>query len=127
MTEHIAAALEYCGVLGVEFFVMPEDSAAPLLVNEIAPRVHNSGHWTMEACAISQFENHIRAIAGWPIGSVERHSNALMTNLIGDDVLDWRGILEKNPGSSLYLYGKKGIREGRKLGHVTQISPREKK
>ena len=79
MTARIAAALDYCGVMGVEFFVMPEGSAEPLLVNEIAPRVHNSGHWTMEACAISQFENHIRAIAGWPLGSVARHSDAIMT------------------------------------------------
>ncbi len=126
MTKKIAAALDYCGVLGVEFFVMPEGSSAPLLVNEVAPRVHNSGHWTMEACAISQFENHIRAIAGWPVGSVERHSDAVMTNLIGDDVLEWRSLLEKDPGLSLYLYGKKGIREGRKLGHVTQISPLKK-
>jgi 5-(carboxyamino)imidazole ribonucleotide synthase len=126
MTARIAAALDYCGVMGVEFFVMPEGSAEPLLVNEIAPRVHNSGHWTMEACAISQFENHIRAIAGWPLGSVARHSNAIMTNLIGEEVLDWRSIIEKDPGASLYLYGKSSIREGRKLGHVTQISPRQK-
>ncbi len=125
--ERIGAALGYCGVLAVEFFVMPEGAPESLLVNEIAPRVHNSGHWTMEACAISQFENHIRAIAGWPIGSVERHSDAAMTNLIGEDALGWRGILEKDPGASLYLYGKNGVREGRKLGHVTQISPREKK
>ena len=97
MTARIAAALDYCGIMGVEFFVMPEGSAEPLLVNEIAPRVHNSGHWTMEACAISQFENHIRAIAGWPLGSVARHSDAIMTNLIGEEALDWRSILEKDP------------------------------
>jgi 5-(carboxyamino)imidazole ribonucleotide synthase len=127
MAGQIAAALDYCGVLGVEFFVMPEGAPAPLLVNEIAPRVHNSGHWTMEACAISQFENHIRAIAGWPIGSVERHSDAVMTNLLGEDARGWRAILEKDSGASLYLYGKNGIREGRKLGHVTQISPRKEK
>jgi 5-(carboxyamino)imidazole ribonucleotide synthase len=127
MAGQIAAALDYCGVLGVEFFVMPEGAPAPLLVNEVAPRVHNSGHWTMEACAISQFENHVRAIADWPIGSIERHSDAVMTNLIGEDALVWRAILEKDPGASLYLYGKNGIREGRKLGHVTQISPRIKK
>jgi len=126
MTAHIAAALDYCGVLAVEFFVTPEGSSAPLLVNEIAPRVHNSGHWTMEACAISQFENHIRAIAGWPIGSAGRHSDAIMTNLIGEEALGWRVILEKDPGASLYLYGKSDIRAGRKLGHVTQISPRKK-
>ena len=126
ITARIAAELDYCGVMGVEFFVMPQDSAQPLLVNEIAPRVHNSGHWTMEACAISQFENHIRAIAGWPLGSVARHSDAIMTNLIGEEALDWRSILEKDPGASLYLYGKSAIREGRKLGHVTQISPLKK-
>ncbi len=125
MTARIATELDYCGVLGVEFFVMPEGSAPLLLVNEIAPRVHNSGHWTMEACAISQFENHIRAIAGWPIGSVARHSDAIMTNLIGEEALGWREILEQDPGASLYLYGKNDVRAGRKLGHVTQISPRE--
>ncbi len=127
MTARTAAALDYCGVLAVEFFVMPDGAPAPLLVNEIAPRVHNSGHWTLEACAISQFENHIRAIAGWPIGSVERHSDAVMTNLIGEDALGWRGILERDPAASLYLYGKNGIRHGRKLGHVTRISPRKLK
>jgi 5-(carboxyamino)imidazole ribonucleotide synthase len=127
MTGRIAAALDYCGVLAVEFFAMPDGAPAPLLVNEVAPRVHNSGHWTLEACAISQFENHIRAIAGWPIGSVERHSDAVMTNLIGEDALGWRGLLEKDPSASLYLYGKNGIRQGRKLGHVTQISPRKMK
>lgn len=126
MTAKVASALDYRGVLGVEFFVMPEGSPSPLLVNEIAPRVHNSGHWTMEACAVSQFENHIRAIAGWPIGSVERHSDAVMTNLIGEDVLVWREFLEKDSQASLHLYGKSDIRPGRKLGHVTQISPRKK-
>jgi 5-(carboxyamino)imidazole ribonucleotide synthase len=127
MAEKIASALDYRGVLGVEFFVMADGSPSPLLVNEIAPRVHNSGHWTMEACSISQFENHIRAIAGWPIGSVERHSDAVMTNLIGEDVLLWREILEKDSQASLHLYGKNDVRPGRKLGHVTQISPRKKK
>ena len=124
IAARIAAALDYCGVMGVEFFVMPQDSARPLLVNEIAPRVHNSGHWTIEACAISQFENHIRAIAGWPLGSAARHSDAIMTNLHRR-----RGARLALPFSkkiqalSLYLYGKSDIREGRKLGHVTQISP----
>jgi 5-(carboxyamino)imidazole ribonucleotide synthase len=127
MTGRIGAALDYCGVLSVEFFVMPDSAPEPLLVNEIAPRVHNSGHWTMEGCAISQFENHIRAVAGWPIGSVERHSDAVMTNLIGEDALGWRAILDEDAGASLYLYGKNAIREGRKLGHVTQISPRGSK
>ncbi len=123
MAARIAEALGYCGAMGVEFFVMPDGAAEPLIVNEIAPRVHNSGHWTMDACAISQFENHIRAVAGWPIGSVARHSAAVMTNLLGEDVLRWRSILADEPGSSIYLYGKSEVRPGRKLGHVTGISP----
>ncbi len=127
IAERIAGALDYCGVFGVEFFVMPDASPQPLIVNEIAPRVHNSGHWTLDACAISQFENHIRAIAGWPIGSVARHSDAVMTNLLGEDVLRWQDILREDPGLSLYLYGKGDIRQGRKLGHVTRISPPKKK
>jgi 5-(carboxyamino)imidazole ribonucleotide synthase len=124
MTARIASALDYCGVLGVEFFLMRQGAAYPLLVNEIAPRVHNSGHWTLDACAISQFENHIRAIAGWPIGSVERHSDAVMTNLVGEEVLRWQDYLSEDPCASLYLYGKSGVRGGRKLGHVTRIAPR---
>ncbi|MGO9483650.1 MAG: 5-(carboxyamino)imidazole ribonucleotide synthase [Rhodomicrobium sp.] len=123
MAACIANTLDYCGVLGVEFFVMPDGAAEPVIVNEIAPRVHNSGHWTLDACAISQFENHIRAIAGWPIGSVARHSDAVMTNLLGEDVLRWRSIVAENPGLSIYLYGKSDVRQGRKLGHVTAISP----
>jgi 5-(carboxyamino)imidazole ribonucleotide synthase len=127
MAASIAAALGYCGVFGVEFFVMPEASPTPLIVNEIAPRVHNSGHWTLDACTVSQFENHIRAVAGWPVGSVRRHSDAVMTNLLGEDILRWRDLLIAGPGSSLYLYGKSEVRQGRKLGHVTRISPRKKK
>ncbi|MGA7325945.1 MAG: 5-(carboxyamino)imidazole ribonucleotide synthase [Rhodomicrobium sp.] len=123
----IAGALDYRGVLGVEFFVMPEGSALALIVNEIAPRVHNSGHWTLDACVVSQFENHIRAIAGWPVGSTFRHSDAIMTNLLGDDVLRWKEILSEDPNLSLYLYGKSEVRPGRKLGHVTRISPRTAK
>lgn len=127
MAARVAEALNYCGVFGVEFFVMPEQAPEPVIVNEIAPRVHNSGHWTLDACAISQFENHIRAIAGWPIGSVARHSDAVMTNLLGEDVLRWRSILAGDPGLSIYLYGKSDVRQGRKLGHVTGISPQKKK
>ena len=125
MGARIADALGYCGVFGVEFFVMPQNSPEPLIVNEIAPRVHNSGHWTLDACAVSQFENHIRAIAGWPIGSTARHSDAEMTNLLGEDVLRWQDILRDEPGLSIYLYGKSDVRQGRKLGHVTRISPRK--
>ncbi len=126
MAAHIASALDYCGVFAVELFVMPAGSAEPLIVNEIAPRVHNSGHWTLDACTVSQFENHIRAIAGWPIGSAARHSAAAMINLLGEDVLHWQDMLREDPNLSLYLYGKSDIRHGRKLGHVTRISPVEK-
>jgi 5-(carboxyamino)imidazole ribonucleotide synthase len=126
MAARIATALDYCGVFGVEFFVMRPGSPQPLIVNEIAPRVHNSGHWTLDACAISQFENHIRAVAGWPIGSVARHSDAVMTNLLGNDVLRWRDMLTAEPDLCLYLYGKSDVRQGRKLGHVTRLSPQKK-
>ncbi|HZV21901.1 MAG TPA: 5-(carboxyamino)imidazole ribonucleotide synthase [Hyphomicrobiales bacterium] len=124
--RRIADALDYVGVLGVEFFVAPKELPEPLAVNEIAPRVHNSGHWTLDACVVSQFENHIRAIAGWPIGSVARHSDAVMTNLLGEDVLQWQSILEDDPSACLYLYGKLEVRPGRKLGHVTRIRPQAK-
>jgi 5-(carboxyamino)imidazole ribonucleotide synthase len=117
----IAHALDYCGVLAVEYFAMAEGAFPSLLVNEIAPRVHNSGHWTMDACVVDQFENHIRAVAGWPLGSPARHSDAVMTNLIGAAAERWRSIAADS-AASLYLYGKAEAREGRKLGHVTRIS-----
>jgi 5-(carboxyamino)imidazole ribonucleotide synthase len=118
IAKKIADALDYVGVLGVELFVTKD----ALLVNEIAPRVHNSGHWTIEACLFSQFENHIRAIAGWPLGSTARHSDAVMENLIGDQAADWKALAAK--GGALHLYGKSEIRAGRKMGHVTYIKPR---
>jgi 5-(carboxyamino)imidazole ribonucleotide synthase len=121
----IAEALDYIGVLAVEMFHLgghvPADER--LIVNEIAPRVHNSGHWTIEACAVSQFENHIRAVAGWPLGSTERHSNAEMTNLIGEESLAWQD-LAADSGACLHLYGKREARAGRKMGHVTRLSAR---
>jgi 5-(carboxyamino)imidazole ribonucleotide synthase len=119
----IATALEYVGVLGVEMFYLGPDAATPLLINEIAPRVHNSGHWTMDACAVSQFENHIRAIAGWPIASTARHSDAEMRNLIGHDADDW-AALAGDRDVCLHLYGKREARHGRKMGHVTRLTPR---
>ena len=83
------------------------------MVNEIAPRVHNSGHWTIEACAISQFENHIRAVAGWPLGSTERHRDAEMVNLIGEEALDWPHACRRaGPAACLHLYGKREARAG---------------
>jgi 5-(carboxyamino)imidazole ribonucleotide synthase len=121
----IATALDYVGVLAIELFHLGPDTPAPerLMVNEIAPRVHNSGHWTIEACGTSQFENHIRAVAGWPLGSTERHADAEMVNLIGRDALDWLRLAAE-PGACLHLYGKREAREGRKMGHITRLSPR---
>jgi len=120
----IADALNYVGVLAVEMFYLGPELAATarLVVNEIAPRVHNSGHWTIDACAVSQFENHVRAVAGWPLGTTERHSAAEMTNLIGRAALDWQR-LAATPDLCLHLYGKREAREGRKMGHVTRLLP----
>ncbi len=115
----ILEALDYVGVVGVEFFVLP---GGALLVNEIAPRVHNSGHWTEAACAISQFEQHIRAIAGLPLGDTRRHSDCVMENLIGDEVERARSLLGE-PNLVLHLYGKAEARPGRKMGHFTRIRP----
>jgi 5-(carboxyamino)imidazole ribonucleotide synthase len=119
IAKTIAQALDYVGVFAVEFFVRKEGS---LLVNEIAPRVHNSGHWTIEACAVSQFEQHIRAVAGWPLGDSARHSNAVMENIIGAEAEDWQRLAAK--GGGLHLYGKDEIRKGRKMGHITTLSPK---
>lgn len=120
IAERIAVALEHVGVLGVELFAAP---SGRLFVNEIAPRVHNSGHWTMDGCLCSQFEQHIRAIAGWPLGDPHRHSDAVMTNLIGDSVNAW-AALAAEPGLRLHLYGKAESRPGRKMGHINRLSPR---
>ena len=117
----IAEALDHVGVLAVELF--QREGKPSLVVNEIAPRVHNSGHWTLDACPISQFENHVRAIAGWPLGDTARHSNALMRNLIGADVEMWH-TLAAEPMTSVHLYGKQEARPGRKMGHVTKLSPK---
>ena len=119
----LAAALDYQGVLAVEFFVAGDVEAPKLIVNEFAPRVHNSGHWTADACICDQFENHIRAVAGWPLGATTRHSNAEMTNLLGEQVLDWFELAQQ-PDVALHLYGKAGSKAGRKLGHMTKISPK---
>lgn len=115
----ILEALDYVGVIGVELFL---DRDGVLLVNEIAPRVHNSGHWTMDACVVSQFEQHIRAVAGWPLKPAVRFADCEMENLIGDDVLRWREITAE-PNACLHLYGKSEARPGRKMGHVNRIFP----
>lgn len=118
----IAQHFHYVGVLAVEFFVVRNEGGAPaLLVNEIAPRVHNSGHWTLDACAISQFENHIRAIAGWPLGDPSRHSDAVMMNLLGRDLCRWHDVISDDPAACLHIYGKAGVTFGRKLGHITWL------
>ena len=121
----LARALDYVGVLAVEFFVINETGEHHLLVNEFAPRVHNTGHWTMDACLCSQFENHMRAVAGWPLGSADRHSDAVMTNLLGEDVLEWPSLAAQ-PDLAVHLYGKLGVEAGRKLGHKTQISAKNR-
>ncbi|MBM3566213.1 MAG: 5-(carboxyamino)imidazole ribonucleotide synthase [Alphaproteobacteria bacterium] len=118
--ETIAVQLGLVGLLAVEMFVSRDGA---LLVNELAPRPHNSGHWTIDACPVSQFEQLVRAVAGLPLGSTERHSDAIMTNLIGGAVLDWPRFAAE-PGACLHLYGKKDTREGRKMGHVTRLYPK---
>jgi 5-(carboxyamino)imidazole ribonucleotide synthase len=119
----IARATNYIGVLAVELFDTGATDGSGLIVNEIAPRVHNSGHWTMDACAIDQFENHIRAVAGWPLGTTGRHSDAEMHNLIGADVHAWERLLAE-PGTVLHLYGKQDARPGRKMGHYNRVKPK---
>jgi 5-(carboxyamino)imidazole ribonucleotide synthase len=122
----IATALDYVGVLAVEMFVVDGNGGSSVLVNEIAPRVHNSGHWTLDGASISQFEQHIRAIAGWPLGKPIRHGQVTMTNLIGDDILTYEQWLTV-PGATVHLYGKGPPRPGRKMGHVTEVTPAGKK
>jgi 5-(carboxyamino)imidazole ribonucleotide synthase len=117
----IIAALDYVGVIGIEMFVSGED----VIVNEIAPRVHNSGHWTMDAGCVSQFEQHIRAICGWPLGSVERHADVVMTNLLGPEINRWRE-LSAEPDVRLHVYGKGEARRGRKMGHFNRLTPRQR-
>ena len=118
--RRLADALGHVGVLAVEFFVTGPEPG-DLLVNEIAPRVHNSGHWTIEACAASQFRQHVRAVAGWPLANPVRHADAVMTNMIGAEADKWCEIAA-DPGAVLHLYGKTEPRPDRKMGHVTRIS-----
>jgi 5-(carboxyamino)imidazole ribonucleotide synthase len=112
------------GVLAVEMFVVREGTRHAVLVNEIAPRVHNSGHWTLDGCSVSQFEQHIRAVAGWSLARPVRRGWIEMTNLIGAEVEDYARWLEV-PGAAVHLYGKTGVRPGRKMGHVTQVFAEE--
>jgi 5-(carboxyamino)imidazole ribonucleotide synthase len=116
LAARILNALDYVGVMGVELFVTPQGP----IVNEIAPRVHNSGHWTQNGCAVDQFEQHIRAVAGLPLGDGTRHSDVVMENLIGDDIDRIPAILRERD-AALHLYGKAEARPGRKMGHVNRI------
>ena len=117
MAAQIMNALDYVGVMGLELFVTPEG----LIVNEIAPRVHNSGHWTQNGCTIDQFEQHIRAIAGWSLGDGSRHADTVMENLIGAD-MDRVAELSTDPTVALHLYGKADAKPGRKMGHFNRLS-----
>lgn len=117
IARHTAEAIGLIGVLAIEMFVTADDE---VLVNELAPRPHNSGHWTIDAAVTSQFEQHIRAVAGLPLGSAERLCDAQMKNLIGDEVGKWPQILTE-PNAKLHLYGKAEACPGRKMGHVTRL------
>ena len=123
LARRFAEKLEIVGLLAVEMFVLKEPNAAGqrVLMNEIAPRPHNSGHWTMDACGCDQFEQLVRAICGLPLGSPAPHSRAIMTNLLGDDIRHWLAFLQ-TPNAHLHLYGKAEARKGRKMGHVTIVS-----
>jgi 5-(carboxyamino)imidazole ribonucleotide synthase len=122
MARRIADALDYVGVLAVEMFLVQDGAGERLVVNEIAPRVHNSGHWTIEGAVTSQFEQHVRAVCGWPLGSPARLGRVEMRNLIGDNAESWGDIL-RDPDAHLHLYGKAETHAGRKMGHVTRIWP----
>jgi 5-(carboxyamino)imidazole ribonucleotide synthase len=118
--SRIIAALDYVGVIGIEMFVSGEE----VIVNEIAPRVHNSGHWTMDACHVSQFEQHVRAVCGWPLGAPERYADVVMTNILGDEINRWRELAAE-PRVHIHLYGKRQARQGRKMGHFNRVTPRQ--
>ena len=120
MARTIVGALDYVGVMGIEMFV----SGTRLIVNEIAPRVHNSGHWTQDACVVSQFEQHIRAMCGWPLGSPERHSNVVMHNILGHESDNWAAY-GASAHTGVHFYGKAEPRRGRKMGHINVLTPRQ--
>ncbi|HWA61965.1 MAG TPA: 5-(carboxyamino)imidazole ribonucleotide synthase, partial [Caulobacteraceae bacterium] len=121
--EHIARraleALDYVGVIGVELF---ELEGGALKVNEFAPRVHNSGHWTLDGCEVDQFEQHIRAVCGWPLGRTDALAQVEMTNLLGAEADDWKA-LAADPSARIWLYGKREARGRRKMGHVNRLKP----
>lgn len=120
IAKRILEGLDYVGVMGVELFEMP---GGRLLVNEIAPRVHNSGHWTQDGCVCDQFEQHVRAVAGWPLGPTAAHARIEMTNLLGAEVEGWEK-LAADPNVRMHFYGKKDIKPGRKMAHVNRVLKR---
>jgi 5-(carboxyamino)imidazole ribonucleotide synthase len=117
IAARILSGLDYVGVIGVELFQMV---GGRLLVNEIAPRVHNTGHWTLDGCEVDQFEQHIRAVAGWPLGPSHAIARVEMLNLLGDEVNGWRRFAAE-PETRLHLYGKREAKPGRKMGHVNRV------
>ena len=119
IATEVLTRLDYVGVMGIELFDLGD---AGLLVNEIAPRVHNTGHWTQDGCEVDQFELHIRAVAGWPLGDTTPKVSVEMTNLLGDEVNAWL-TLAAEPNTRVHLYGKGEPRPGRKMGHVNRIGP----
>lgn len=119
LAKKLADELGYIGVLALELFMTKDGK---LLANEFAPRVHNSGHWTQDACFTGQFEQHIRAVCGWPLGDPTRHSDGEMLNLLGVDANSWEKHLAEN--AKLHLYGKRRAKDGRKMGHITKLKPR---
>jgi 5-(carboxyamino)imidazole ribonucleotide synthase len=124
IAKKIADELSYVGVLAVEMFVVKKGNKYELLVNEIAPRVHNSGHWTIDGASVSQFEQHVRAVAGWPLARPRRLGLVEMTNLIGAEIDGWKKYLSQ-PNTAVHVYGKGEARPGRKMGHVTKVMPQE--
>jgi 5-(carboxyamino)imidazole ribonucleotide synthase len=119
IAHQVLNGLDYIGVMGIELFEMP---GGELLVNELAPRVHNTGHWTQDGCEVDQFEQHIRAIAGWPLGPTEAIRRVEMTNLLGVEADDWLKLAAE-PEGRLHLYGKSGAAPGRKMGHINRVHP----
>ncbi len=119
IATEVLTGLGYIGVIGIELFELEDGQ---LLVNEIAPRVHNTGHWTQDGCPVSQFEQHIRAVAGWPLGPTEAIAEVEMTNLLGDEVDDWLEYAAE-PHTRVHLYGKRDAKPGRKMGHINRVQP----
>jgi 5-(carboxyamino)imidazole ribonucleotide synthase len=119
IAARVLAGLDYVGVIGIELFELKDGT---LLVNEIAPRVHNTGHWTQDGCQVDQFEQHIRAVAGWPLGPTHAIAQVEMLNLLGAEVEDWRRFAAE-PETRVHLYGKREPKPGRKMGHLNRVKP----